>query len=132
MNNLEKYDAIEEFITRKLQSNLKTRENFRISDIPHRIKDRLDIRIELLRQLRRHNEDDRVEAILIALGCKEVEVGEDYATFHDGTDYITIETCFIDETTTFDQLYLYQCYVSCCGDILDADYMICPTCGEHC
>ena len=21
---------------------------------------------------------------------------------------------------------------SCCGDILDPDYMICPTCKEHC
>lgn len=21
---------------------------------------------------------------------------------------------------------------SCCGDILDSDYMICPTCKEHC
>ena len=21
---------------------------------------------------------------------------------------------------------------SCCGDILDKDYMICPTCQEHC
>jgi hypothetical protein len=21
---------------------------------------------------------------------------------------------------------------SCCGDILDKDYMICPTCHEHC
>ena len=21
---------------------------------------------------------------------------------------------------------------SCCGDILDKDYMICPTCKEHC
>ena len=22
--------------------------------------------------------------------------------------------------------------LSCCGDILDPDYMICPTCREHC
>lgn len=23
-------------------------------------------------------------------------------------------------------------YYSCCGDILDKDYMMCPTCYEHC
>jgi len=23
-------------------------------------------------------------------------------------------------------------YLSCCGDVLDKDYMICPTCYEHC
>ena len=21
--------------------------------------------------------------------------------------------------------------ISCCGDVLDPDYMICPSCGEH-
>ena len=23
-------------------------------------------------------------------------------------------------------------YYSCCGDVLDKDYMMCPTCYEHC
>lgn len=33
---------------------------------------------------------------------------------------------------SYDTIYNRSNLYSCCGDILDRDYMICPSCKEHC
>ena len=51
-----------------------------------------------------------IELLYLKAGIKEEYPGEDsegYSLDEDG------------------------CRLSCCGDILDEDYMICPTCKEH-
>ena len=44
------------------------------------------------------------------------------------------EVCNIEESKTYfvdDSEICEDCYYSCCGDELDQDIRICPTCKEH-
>ena len=62
-------------------------------------------------------------------------------------DYTETDICFrlddysvsveIDDVLYFNKLDAFLkladfTYYSCCGEILDTDYMLCPSCGEHC
>jgi hypothetical protein len=76
-------------------------------------------------------------AYLESLG---IEV-HDYDTKGLPTDTVAFSTSEGDFDIEFDcfdigDTLVKICYVanqySCCGDILDPDYMICPTCKEHC
>jgi len=44
------------------------------------------------------------------------------------------EVCNIEESKTYfvdDSEICEECYYSCCGDELNQDIRICPTCKEH-
>lgn len=41
------------------------------------------------------------------------------------------DVLYFNKLNTFLKLADFT-YYSCCGEILDTDYMICPSCGEHC
>ena len=44
------------------------------------------------------------------------------------------EVCNIEESKTYfveDSQICEDCFYSCCGDELDQDIRICPTCKEH-
>jgi len=58
---------------------------------------------------------------------------QSYVSFTD-KDSIDFEIS-LDEFEVGDPMYMiYRSadQLSCCGDVLDKDYMICPTCNEHC
>lgn len=57
--------------------------------------------------------------------------GECIAYFSDDYDY-EISTDDFEVGTPLSEIYAAADIYSCCGDILDKDYMICPTCKEHC
>jgi hypothetical protein len=54
-----------------------------------------------------------------------------YVVFTDDYSY----SIDMDDFNIGDSLVEIESYadaMSCCGDVLDRDYMICPTCKEHC
>jgi len=71
------------------------------------------------------------------VGFTEVEIVEVYGyttEFHFESDGMTC-SIFEDEFELGDSasdILRASPYYSCCGDILDKDLMICPTCHEHC
>ena len=77
------------------------------------------------------------KSYLESLGFTEVECVEveGYDTeFHFESDGIPC-SIFEDEFQvgdTLSEILRAASFHSCCGDILDKDLMICPTCREHC
>ena len=57
--------------------------------------------------------------------------GECTVYFTDDYDY-EISTNDFEIGDSLKEIYNASDIYSCCGDILDRDYMICPTCKEHC
>jgi hypothetical protein len=55
----------------------------------------------------------------------------EYQFQDDGQPCSILDNDFEIEDTASDILNASDFY-SCCGDILDKDLMICPTCKEHC
>jgi len=70
----------------------------------------------------------------LGFDIQSYDLGEQsYASFTD-KDLIDFEIS-LDEFEVGDPMYMIYRQAdqfSCCGDILDKDYMICPTCKEHC
>lgn len=54
-----------------------------------------------------------------------------YVSFTNDYDYTT-EFDDFNIGDSLSEIERYSDIYSCCGDILDTDYMICPTCKEHC
>jgi hypothetical protein len=54
-----------------------------------------------------------------------------YVSYTNDYDY-TIEFDDFNIGDTLSEIEQYSEMYSCCGDILDKDYMICPSCKEHC
>ena len=57
--------------------------------------------------------------------------GKCIANFRDDYDY-EIDLDDFDLDCSREKIYQVADMYSCCGDILDRDYMMCPTCKEHC
>lgn len=81
-----------------------------------------------------------VEAFIKRTGIKESQVEEFHiATIEDCNSYIQLDIDgqfihldeFTDINTLKEVLELGE-FISCCGDLLDKDIMICPSCKEHC
>ncbi len=70
-------------------------------------------------------------AFLQSLGFSDVEDNGDNISF-DGDYQMGIDVDDISLTDTAADIERKADKYSCCGDILDEDYMICPTCKEHC
>jgi len=74
---------------------------------------------------------------LASLGFTNIEVIEVYGYdteyhFEDDGMNRSIFDCEFDIKDTAPAILSVTTFYSCCGDILDKDYMICPTCKEHC
>ena len=74
---------------------------------------------------------------LIELGFTEVEPIEvhGYETeyhFDDDGQSCSIYDDEFEVGSTAGDIISAATFYSCCGDILDKDYMICPSCKEHC
>jgi hypothetical protein len=57
--------------------------------------------------------------------------GECFANWSSDYDY-EIDLADFEIGDPISEIEKYANIYSCCGDILDTDYMICPTCKEHC
>ena len=74
---------------------------------------------------------------LASLGFTNIEVIEvygydtEYHFTNDGEQCSIFDVEF-DIKDTAQAILSAAAFYSCCGDILDKDYMICPTCKEHC
>ena len=74
---------------------------------------------------------------LASFGFTNIEIIEvngydtEYNFDDDGRPCAIFEREFEIGDTVGDILRAADFY-SCCGDVLDKDYMICPTCKEHC
>ena len=75
---------------------------------------------------------------LISLGVElqdynleDIKYAKAYVSFTDGYDYTT-EFDDFNIGDSLEEIEKYSNVYSCCGDILDTDYMIYPTCKEHC
>ena len=70
-------------------------------------------------------------AFIESLGFVDVEDNGDNISF-EGEYQMSIEVSEISLTDTGADIFRNADKYSCCGDVLDEDYMICPTCKEHC
>lgn len=66
------------------------------------------------------------------LGFTSVEDNGDNILFDGEYSGSSIDTDEVELTDTAKDIERKADYYSCCGDILDKDIMICPTCHEHC
>ena len=57
--------------------------------------------------------------------------GRCIASFTDGYDY-EIDLDDFELNCSREKIFQVADIYSCCGDILDRDIMMCPTCKEHC
>ena len=71
-------------------------------------------------------------AHLEKLGFKNVEDNVDCVIFDGDYDGSQIDMDYILLTDTANDIERKADYISCCGAVLDKDYMICPECKEHC
>ena len=74
---------------------------------------------------------------LAQLGFEDVETVdvEGYDTEYQFTDDNMNCSIYADEFeigNSVSQILRAATFYSCCGDELDKDYMICPSCKEHC
>jgi len=69
-------------------------------------------------------------AFLESLGFTDVEDNGDNISF-EGEYQMSIDVDDIKLTYTYADIERIADKYSCCGDILDDDIMICPTCKEH-
>ena len=71
---------------------------------------------------------------LKSLNLEVTEVHDDEGVSFEAPDcydaYILFEDFDIGDTQ--DQICYHAEYYSCCGDRLDKDWMVCPSCLEHC
>ena len=70
----------------------------------------------------------------LGFDIQSFDLGEQsYASFtdKDSDDYeITLDDFEVGDPEH--KIYQHADQLSCCGDVLDKDYMMCPTCKEHC
>jgi hypothetical protein len=72
-----------------------------------------------------------LESLGLTVESFTMQNGECFAYFSDDYDY-EISTDDFEVGTPLSKICDAADMYSCCGDILDKDYMICPTCKEHC
>lgn len=86
--------------------------------------------------MKKMNTNEKSE-YLESLGFEDVEIVEVYGyttEYHfnvDGT-YCSIYDNEFEIGDSLPNILLNATIYSCCGDPLDRDIMICPTCKEHC
>jgi hypothetical protein len=78
----------------------------------------------------KNDNSDKV-AFIKSLGFTDVEDFGDTIGF-EGDCPMDIDVDDIKLTDTAKDIERKANKYSCCGDVLDDDYMICPTCKEHC
>lgn len=62
-----------------------------------------------------------------------VDHNDDEMVYFDNDFYSCgIELENFDVGDSVEQIMNYADIYSCCGDVLDKDWMLCPTCKEHC
>ena len=66
-----------------------------------------------------------------SLGFTDVEDNGDNISF-EGEYSMSIDIAEISLLDSYTDIVRKADKYSCCGDVLDEDYMICPTCKEHC
>ena len=67
------------------------------------------------------------EKLLKEWGAEDIDlINDTYHFVYDGYSYSTSDI-YKTEKETIDNATLY----SCCGDEVDKDWMMCPTCKEH-
>ena len=62
-----------------------------------------------------------------------IPILQDPSEFNE-TEADKCKICYNDlvqEETQEEMIYCFECFYSCCGDELDQDIRICPTCKEH-
>ena len=70
-----------------------------------------------------------IKSTLSNWGYEDIEiVGETIWFTDDGMECSILKEEFSDNKKCLSNVVLY----SCCGEVLDKDFMICPKCGEHC
>lgn len=70
--------------------------------------------------------------IIKSLGLVVDDHNDEQVFFNmDGYD-CAIDVSEVESEMTIDQLHRRCEMYSCCGDVLDKDRMLCPTCKEHC
>jgi hypothetical protein len=72
-----------------------------------------------------------LESLGLSVDSYNLQNGNCYATWSDDYEY-RIDT---DDFEIGDPLYKIEKYAdiySCCGDLLDRNYIMCPSCKEHC
>ena len=72
-----------------------------------------------------------LESLGLPIDSFNLQNGKCYATWSDDYDY-EIDTDDFEINDPLSEIEKHADIYSCCGDILDKDYMICPTCKEHC
>ena len=64
-------------------------------------------------------------ATSISIECEGIEC-------YLNSEYTCILTENLDGTEGIQEILREEVKYSCCGDILDQDHMLCPSCLEHC
>jgi hypothetical protein len=72
-----------------------------------------------------------LESLGLEIESFSVDNGKCFAYFEDDYSY-EIDLDDFDITDEIQKIYQKADIYSCCGDILDRDIMMCPTCKEHC
>ena len=80
-------------------------------------KDQLELKLEVVKNITFLNKN----------GAEDVEyVGGEYHFYHDGYNYST-EGVYNTISKTIEDSILY----SCCGDEVNKDWIMCPSCKEY-
>jgi len=69
---------------------------------------------------------------LNSIGMKVEDFDKTNVSFDTGDYSADIEFDEFEIGDSFETIFNRSNIYSCCGDILDKDYMMCPTCYEHC
>ena len=72
-----------------------------------------------------------LESLGLTVESFTLNSGKCIANWSNDYDY-EIDTDDFEISDTLQEIETYADVYSCCGDILDKDYMICPSCKEHC
>lgn len=82
--------------------------------------------------MRHKSKTFQASRVLESLGLEVKECEEHAVVFEmDGLD-CDIEADEVEENMTIQDVHNRCTMYSCCGDVLNKDIMICPSCKEHC
>lgn len=72
-----------------------------------------------------------MEAKLKSFGCTNIsQLNYEWAFDYNSYSWVASDAA-LEEAETIDDLLADSDRISCCGDIVNDDNLICPTCKEH-
>ena len=85
----------------------------------------------MIKSMIKNNRVKKAERVLKKNGYSYIEINKDEVVF-EGDHYMTIEVDELLDCKSSRDIENKSEWYSCCGDVLDKDTPLCPTCKEWC